>query len=222
MKVDEKAGFSPERDNSTDICTEDMYADETGLKIYGHGKPVRLFVAGLHGNEWKDTTEILMKIRPPERGTLALIPFVRKGEYISTLDPAYYPVMGKSILEAIEALNPETYIELHSYSRENLQNLAGRDRLERIGVPAYSSLKAGVLLGSVSPWVRKKYFPKEALCLSFEIQKENSESREFASSMLDVLKETVSRDEFIEYLKKEFPEQARKAIEDYRRFYGEI
>lgn len=40
--------------------------------------------------------------------------------------------------------------------------------------------------------------------------------------MLDVLKETRSRDEFIEYLKKEFPVQAKKAIDDYRRFYGEI
>lgn len=222
MTANEKAGSSPERDNGNDTYTEVMYANETGLKIYGQGKPVRLFVAGLHGNEWKDTTEILMKIKPPERGTLALIPLVRKGEYTSTLDPAYYPVMGKSILEAIETLNPETYIELHSYSRENLEKLAGRDRLEKIGVPAYSILKSGVLLGSVSPWVRKKYFPKEALCLSFEIQKGNPESREFAASMLEVLKETESRDGFIEYLKNEFPEQAKKAIEDYRRFYGEI
>lgn len=198
------------------------YADETGLKVYGHGKPVRLFVAGLHGDEWKDTTEILMKIKPPKRGTLALIPLVQRGEYTSTLDPAYYPVMGKSILEAIETLGPEIYIELHSYSGENLEKLAGKDRLERIGVPAYSILKSGVLLGSVSPWVRKRYFPKEALCLSFEIQKGNSESREFAASILETLKETGSRDEFIEYLQKEFPEQARKAIEDYRRFYGEI
>lgn len=217
MTATEKAGLSPEEYNFTDTG-----AEEIGLKVYGHNKPVRLFVAGLHGDEWKDTTEILMKIKPPKRGTLALIPLVRKGEYTSTLDSAYYPVMGKSILEAIEALNPEIYIELHSYSRENLEKLAGKDRLERIGIPAYSVLKEGVLLGSVSPWVRKRYFPKEALCLSFEIQKKNPESRKFAASVLEVLKDTESRDEFIEYLKKEFPEQARKAIEDYRRFYGEI
>ncbi|WP_332881693.1 DUF2119 family protein [Methanosarcina horonobensis] len=70
--------------------------------------------------------------------------------------------MGKGILEAIETLNPEIYIELHSYSRENLEKLAGRDRMERIGIPAYSILKAGVLLGSVSPWVRKKIFSKRS------------------------------------------------------------
>ena len=89
-------------------------------------------------------------------------------------------------------------------------------------MPAYSVLKEGVLLGSVSPWIRKKYFPKEALCLSFELQKENIESRKFTARMLEVLKETQSRDEFIEYLKKEFPVQAKKAIEDYRQFYGGI
>ena len=217
MTADEGTDFTQESCNFTDTID-----NENGLKIYGNGKPVRLFVAGLHGDEWKDTTEILLKIKPPERGTLALIPLVRKGEYTSTLDPAYYPVMGKSILEAIEALNPEIYIELHSYSGENIEKLAGKDRLKKIGVPAYSILKAGVLLGSVSPWVRKRYFPKEALCLSFEIQKKNLESKKFAASILEILKETGSRDEFIEYLKKEFPEQARKAIEDYRRFYGEI
>lgn len=217
MTADEKADPPQDIHNCTDACT-----GETELKVYGHGKPVRLFVAGLHGDEWKDTTDILMRIKPPERGTLALIPIVRKGEYTSTLDPAYYPVMGKIILDAIGTLNPEIYIELHSYSRGNLEKLAGRDRLERIGVPAYSILKEGVLLGSVSPWIRKKYFPKEALCLSFEIQKGNPESRKFTSSMLEILKDAESRDEFIEYLKKEFPEQARKAVEDYRRFYGEI
>lgn len=217
MKANEKMISSPKSQNFADT-----YTKETGLRVSGQGKPVRLFVAGLHGDEWKDTTEILMELKPPESGTLALIPLVRKGEYVSTLDPSYYPVMGKRIIEAIEALNPEIYIELHSYSGENLEKLAGRDRLERIGVPAYSVLKAGVLLGSVSPWIRRKYFPKEALCLSFEIQKENPESRKFVTSMLEVLKETESRDEFIEYLKKEFPEQARKAIEDYRHFYGEI
>ncbi|MFZ2499482.1 DUF2119 domain-containing protein [Methanosarcina sp.] len=197
-------------------------SSELGIRIYGRGKPVRLFVAGLHGEEWKDTTEILKSIMPPKNGTLALIPLVSNGKYISTLDPAYYPSTGKKILESIEKLKPEIYIELHSYAGENIDKLAGNDRLNRVGVPAYSVLKEGVLLGSVSPWIRKKYFPKEALCLSFEVRKESRESRKFAASMLEVLKEIQSRDEFIEYLKTEFPLQAKKAIEDYRQFYGEI
>jgi len=216
MKSEEIKGSFPD---------EAGYKDEQadfGMKIYGSGRPVRLVVAGLHGQEWKDTTEILKSIKPPKTGTLALIPLVSSEKYISTLDPGYYPGTGKKILKAIEVLKPEIYIELHSYARKNLEKLAGKDRLDRIGVPAYSVLKEGVLLGSVSPWIRRKYFPKEALCLSFELQKGNIGSRKFATLMLEILKETQSRDEFIEYLKKEFPVQAEKAIEDYRRFYGEI
>jgi hypothetical protein len=192
------------------------------MKIFGNGKPIRLFVAGLHGEEWKDTTGTLRSLTSPKTGTLALIPLVSSGEYVSTLKEEYYPVTGKKIIEAIEELEPEIYVELHSYSRENLEKLTGKDRFERIGVPAYSLLKEGVLLGSVSPWVRKKYFSKEALCLSFEIQKGNIRSRKFTSQMLDVLKEIQTRDEFIEYMNKAFPVQAKKVIEDYRRFYGEI
>ncbi|MCQ1536524.1 DUF2119 domain-containing protein [Methanosarcina sp. KYL-1] len=195
---------------------------EAGIKVYGSGRPVRLFAAGLHGEEWKDTTGILEKIRPPKTGTLVLIPLVSRGEYISTLDPRYYPGLGKEVLRAVEELKPEIYIELHSYAAENFEKLAGKDRINRAGVPAYSVLEAGVLLGSVSPHIRRKYFPKEALCLSFEIEKGRAESREFAARMLEVLKEMETRDEFIEHLKKEFPGQAKKAVEDYRRFYGEI
>lgn len=192
------------------------------MKIYGNGKPTRLFVAGLHGEEWKDTTGILKSLKPPKTGTLALIPLVNNGKYISTLETDYYPKTGKKIIEAIEILKPEIYVELHSYARENFEKLTGKDRFDRIGVPAYSVLKEGVLFGSVSPFIRKKYFSKEALCLSFEIQKGNQKSRKFTALILDTLKETQSRDEFIEYLKKEFPLQANKAIEDYRLFYGEM
>lgn len=203
-------------DSKSNTLPKDM------VKLYGSGKPVRLFVAGLHGEEWKDTTVLLENLKPPKTGTLALIPLISSGEYISTLNPNYYPETGKKILEAVEELKPEIYIELHSYSRENLEKLAGKDRLDRIGVPAYSILKEGVLLGSVSPWIRRKYFPKEALCLSFEIQKGNPDSRKFTALLLGILKETKSRDEFVAYLKNEFPMQAKKAIEDYRQFYGEI
>jgi hypothetical protein len=192
------------------------------IKIYGSGKPVRLFAAGLHGREWEDTTEILRKLNSPKIGTLVLIPLVSKGVYISTLDPSYYPGLGNKILKVIEKFKPEIYIELHSYSGENFEKLTGKTRLLRIGVPAYSVLEAGVLLGSVSPYIRRKYFPKEALCLSFEIEKGRVESRAFVARMLDVIKETESRDGFFEYLKKKFPEQTKKAVEDYKLFYGEI
>lgn len=230
MENSKGKGNSNEKESSEDSFSDDHESADTrsgsypdfGMRIYGCGRPVRLFVAGLHGDEWKDTTGLLRRIKPPKTGTLALIPLVDCGNYISTLNPDYYPGIGKKIVRAIEELKPEIYVELHSYSSKNLEKLAGKNRLELIGVPAYSVLKEGVLLGSVSPWIRRKYFPKESLCLSFELRKGSEESREFAASMLEILKEIQSMDEFIEYMKKEFPVQAKKAMEDYQRFYGEM
>lgn len=205
------------------------------MYISGGGKPVRLFAAGLHGNEWRETSGILREIRDtgkreegkgkretPKTGTLALLPLISKGKYISTLDERYYLGPGKPLLEAIEKLRPDIYVELHSYSKENFEKLAGKDRIRKIGVPAFSVLKDGVLLGSVSPHIRRKYFPKEALCLTFEVEKGNSASKALVSRFVKLIGEMESRDEFIEYLRKEFPEQAQKAIEDYMRFYGEL
>lgn len=193
------------------------------LRIYGSGKPVRLFAAGLHGDEWKDTSWILEETcLPPKTGSLALLPLVSKGEYVSTLDERYYPGPGKHLLKAIEKLRPDIYVELHSYSKENFENLVGKDRIRKIGVPAFSILNEGVLLGSVSPHIRMKYFTKEALCLSFEVEKKNLASGKFVSRFVRQIEEMESRDEFIEYLRVEFPEQARKAIEDYINFYGEL
>lgn len=50
----------------------DEHADST-MKTYGNGRPIRLFVAGLHGEEWKDTTGILKAIKAPKAGTLVNI-----------------------------------------------------------------------------------------------------------------------------------------------------
>ncbi|MDW7732938.1 MAG: DUF2119 domain-containing protein [Methanolobus sp.] len=188
--------------------------------LLGHGKPVRLFVAGLHGNEWKDTTDILENITVPKKGTLATISLVSKGNYISTLDDNYFTEIGQVIIDAVKELRPEVYIELHSYSAENLEKLTEPDRLERVGVPAFSRLDHDVLLGSVAPSIRKKFFPQEALCLTFEIQKENSLSKQYAGKIINRMKEFTSRDEFLECMLSRYPKQARKAIEDYKNFYG--
>ena len=188
--------------------------------MLGHGKPVRLFVAGLHGNEWKDTTDILENISTPEKGSLAIIPVVSKGNYISTLDDNYFTEMGQVIIDAVKELKPEVYIELHSYSAKNLEKLTEPDRLKHVGVPAFSRLDHDVLLGSVAPSIRKKYFPQEALCLTFEIQKENALSKQYASKVINRMKEFTSRDEFLRCMLNRYPKQARIAIEDYRNFYG--
>ncbi|MEZ5333870.1 MAG: DUF2119 domain-containing protein [Methanolobus sp.] len=187
--------------------------------ILGEGKPVRLFVAGLHGEEWKDTTDILENIEAPRIGTLAVIPLVNRGNYVSTLDDSYFTDIGTSIIKAVEELNPEVYIEIHSYSAENLEKLTGAERLQRIGVPAFSRLDHDVLLGSVAPYIRRTYFPQDALCLTFEIQKGNALSKEYATRIINRMKEFTSRDEFLHCMLEKYPKQARKAIEDYKNFY---
>ncbi len=193
------------------------------LKVYegeGNGSPSRLFVAGLHGDEWRDTSQLLHTISPPENGTLAVIPIVNDGEYISTLDEQYYTTVGRRIIDAVNSLHPTIYVELHSYSADNFAKLTDEGRINKTGVPAYIELKDGVLLGSVAPYIRLKHFPMDALCLSFEIQKGSELSRHFAAKILDVVKNCVSRDDFVEYLEERYPLQAKKAIENYKRFYG--
>ena len=167
------------------------------LKILGNGKPVRLFVAGLHGNEWKDTSDILENIEAPETGTLAIIPLVNKENYISTLNESYFTDIGQEIIAAIEQLIPEIYIELHSYSAENQSKLTDPERIDKIGVPAFSKLDNDMLLGSVAPYIRRKYFPIDALCLTFEIQKNNQSSKEYATRFIDRMKECNSNEDFL-------------------------
>lgn len=190
------------------------------LKIYGKGRPFRLFVAGLHGQEWRDTSDVLLNIERPSSGTLAILPVVSRGDYISTLNRDYYKDMGKLIIDLVKAYRPDIYVELHSYSSDNFHKLVSSTRIHEKGVPGFSVLENNVLMGSVSPHIRRDYFPVEALCLTFEIERSDQSSKEFAAKMLQIVKECRSRDGFIEYMMERYPNVAKKAIEDYKKFYG--
>lgn len=190
------------------------------LKIYGKGRPFRLFVAGLHGQEWQDTSDVLLNIGCPSSGTLAILPLVSRGKYISTLDRDYYKGMGKLIIDVVKAYRPDIYVELHSYSSANFHKLVSSTRIHEIGVPGFSVLENNVLMGSVSPHIRRAHFPVEALCLTFEVERSDQSSKEFAVKMLSVVKECRSRDGFIKYMMELYPNVAKKAIEDYKKFYG--
>ncbi|WP_135605308.1 DUF2119 domain-containing protein [Methanococcoides sp. NM1] len=190
------------------------------LKLYGKGRPFRLFVAGLHGSEWRDTSSVLLNLERSFSGTLAILPVVSRGKYISTLDRDYYSGIGKTIVDVVEKYKPDIYVELHSYSKGNICKLVSKDRVNNVGVPGFSTLENGVLMGSVSPLIRREYFPVEALCLTFEVEKDNLQSQNFVSGILDVVKDCNSRDEFIEYMMEHYPEVAKKATDDYKKFYG--
>lgn len=193
------------------------------IERLGSGSPVRLFAGGLHGDEWETTTPLLQGLTRPLTGTLLVMSKVSGNEYLSTLDRDYYTQYAPHLLEAIKEHHPGIYLELHSYSNDNFSILTGDGRLESKGVPAYIELEAGVLIGSVSPHIRRDYFSPHDLCVSFEMPKEPSEQTlEIISRLLDLLKECRDRDAFVRYMKIQYPEQTELAIRNYLNFYGDL
>jgi len=186
----------------------------------GNGDPRRLFIGGLHGDEWKDTSAILESLDAPITGTLTIIPKLTDRAYISTLDDRYYDPgsYGMDVIAAIKDIQPEIYLELHSYS--DFDGLTDPGRIHRVGVPAYIELEDGVLIGSISPILRRTCFSMYDVCISFEIPTENKKSQRLVRKLLLFTKDCVSRDEFLDFLLGEYPDQGKRAIENYKRFYG--
>jgi len=81
----------------------------------GSGDPRRLFVGGLHGDEWMHTSALLESLDAPGAGTLVIIPKLTDRAYVSTLDARYYEGYGRDLVAAIEEIRPAIYLELHSY-----------------------------------------------------------------------------------------------------------
>ncbi|VUT23586.1 MAG: hypothetical protein MASP_00063 [Candidatus Methanolliviera sp. GoM_asphalt] len=187
------------------------------MRKLGSGMPKRLFVAGLHGDEWKDTTDILTSLAPPKIGSLFIISKVSDGAYISTLKSEYYKKDGKKIIESVKKVNPDVYIELHAYNKEHLKDLTDDKRFSKRGVPPYIELEGGVLIGSVSPHIAK-YFPMDRLCLSFEIQKGDERSRRILLELLEILKD-AEVNEFLIDLFKRYPNPVRDATIAYFRYH---
>jgi hypothetical protein len=187
------------------------------MRKLGSGMPKRLFVAGLHGDEWKDTSDILASLAPPKIGSLYIISKVSDGTYISTLKSEYYKKDGKKIIESVKKVNPDVYIELHAYNKEHLKDLTDDKRFSKRGVPPYIELEGGMLIGSVSPHLTK-YFPMDRLCLSFEIQKGDERSRWILLELLEILKD-AEISEFLIYLFKRYPNPVRDATIAYFRYH---
>ncbi|MCD4846441.1 MAG: DUF2119 domain-containing protein [Methanosarcinales archaeon] len=193
------------------------------LKRYGSGAPVRLLVAGLHGDEWRSTSKRLKGLTTPTLGTLLVMLKVSDREYMSTLDKDYYIKYAPLLLDAIRTYRPQIYLELHSYSSRNFAVLTDKGRLEQEGIPAYIEIESGILMGSVSPHIRVDYFSPYDLCISFEMPKHPSEeSLRVIDRLVGVVKECESRSDFVEYMKKHYPRQTSAAIKNYLRFYGHL
>lgn len=198
--------------------------------------PVRLFVGGVHGKEGLTTIKSLKRINSSDIETGKLIIYnCDQSKYISTLDNRYYHTkMGKEILRLINYYNPEMYVEPHCYHPKNYTKLTDPNRKEKVGVPPLIELEKGVLIGSVSPYLRTELFKREDVCLTLEmpclhndysnqdvICPDPEESFDIYLEILKFLAKSNNRADLEEKMVKKYPEQVKTARRFAREFFGE-
>jgi len=195
----------------------------------GFGKPVKLIVGGLHGNEGIVTEHILREIlnrvhRVKLRGRLILCNLTKKEKYISTLCATYYQTdAGKRLLSLIRNYKPEIYIELHSYGKKAYSKLTHPRRKEFFGVPPLVDLEDGILLGSISPHIRTSEFRNHDLCLTLEIPKDlNGDTERKVIKILTLAITSHSQFVFLERLREMYPSQIRIAEKDFYEYFNGI
>ena len=142
------------------------------FKCINKGKgPTKLFIGGVHGNEGKTAIGIFRYLIASDfsNGKNIIYNFDAT-PYISTLKEEYYSsAIGREIIAIIKRYKPDFYTELHCYNLKNYKKLTSPKRRENQGVPPLIELKNHVLISSVSPLIRKKYFKREAICKTLEM-----------------------------------------------------
>lgn len=194
------------------------------LKELGEGSPVRLFVSGLHGNEHETTDIVLEKFsnyisRNETEGKIVLFTLRDVSqEYVSTLEEEYYETeAGQKLLSVINTYQPPIYLELHSYS--NYSKLTDENRMEKEGVPPLVDLGSGILAGSVSPLLRRKFHEND-FCFLLDIPK-GEEIKEELMKIMEIIARGKDRGEIVEKLSTKYPEQMKQMVKHYLEFYGE-
>lgn len=193
------------------------------FKKLGEGSPIRLFVSGLHGDEHKTTNPVLKKfskhISEDETKGKIILSSLNDGkqEYISTLESEYYETeAGQKLLSLINSHDPSIYLELHSYS--NYSDLTNENRMEKEGVPPLVDLGSGILAGSVSPFLRRK-FNENDFCFLLDIPKGKGINEELWKIM-KIIAKGEDRGEIVQKLSTMYPEQMKQMVKHYLEFYG--
>lgn len=184
--------------------------------------PNRLFIGGVHGHEGLTTIKALSQIFDGDvkNGTLHIYNF-DESPYISTLDRHYYSSnIGKKIVGIIRELKPEMYVELHCYNSNSFQKLTDLNRKERTGVPPLIHLEEGVLIGSISPYIRTSLFDEWDVCITLEIPcKASKEAMAVYNKIIKAVSSSKDKHELLDKLREEYPEQvetaAKYAVELY-------
>ncbi|KZX16106.1 hypothetical protein MBCUT_10830 [Methanobrevibacter cuticularis] len=214
--------------------------------------PIKLFIGGLHGNEGKTTIDFLKSLKTNDfsNGRILIYNF-DKTPYVSTLKEEYYSsAIGKKLIAIIKRYKPDFYTELHCYNLKNYKKLISNSRRTIEGVPPLIELRNHVLMSSVSPLIRMKYFDRNTVCKTLEIpcldeqflksypdnqntthvrdnNQINSTDFNMESSFkiyLDILKiiaKSNNRSEFENKMKDIYPEQVRLATEFAKDIFGE-
>lgn len=183
-------------------------------EIKKSSSPKRLFIGGVHGHEGKTTINALSQIEDDyvNCGILRIYNF-DESPYISTLDRHYYlSERGKEIIDIIKNLKPEMYMELHCYNSNSFKKLTDLNRKEDTGVPPLIHLEEGVLIGSLSPYIRTSLFDEWDVCITLEIP--CNPTKKAMDVYLKIIKAVAgSKDKYdlLHKLRNDYPEQIETA-----------
>ena len=189
----------------------------------GNG-PVRLFIGGVHGKEGLTTIDALSQISEDniKNGDLTMYNF-DKSPYISTLDRHYYgSERGKKIVSIIRSLKPEMYVELHCYNSNSFEKLTDLNRKERTGVPPLIHLEKGVLIGSISPYIRTSLFKEWDVCITLEIPcKYSKKAFDVYLKVMKAVAGSKDKYELLDKVRVDYPEQVEIAAKYAIELYGD-
>ena len=192
-----------------------------------------MFVGGIHGHEGETTIDFLKSLTFSDfsNGKTFIYNFDNT-HYISTLKKDYYnSKIGKKIINLIKKHKPDFYTELHCYNIKNYKNLISPNRRNSQGVPPLIELENYVLISSVSPLIRTKYFQMETVCKTLEIpclNKNNFNERFSENSEVDIylnvlklIAKSNNRKEFENKMITLYPKQVKLAINYSNEIFGE-
>ena len=186
--------------------------------------PTRIFVGGVHGKEGLTTLNLIKHLKEDDVADGKLLLYnCPESKYISTLDPLYYhSAIGKKILRLVKNYKPEIYVELHCYKPESYLKLIDRNRKKSVGVPPLIELEHGVLISSVAPYLRTKFFKRNDVCITLEMPCRPTENS--CNIYLEVMKAIAgsrNRSELEDKLNIKYPSQVKRAQRYAAEFFGE-
>ncbi|MEN6328714.1 MAG: DUF2119 domain-containing protein [Methanobacteriaceae archaeon] len=186
--------------------------------------PNRLFIGGVHGKEGRSTIQVLKQLSDDDVKEGRLVIYnCDDTPYLSTLKREYYQTsIGKEILYLIDYYQPQVYVELHCYKKKNYNRLTSPNRRSEQGVPPLIELEGGVLIGSVSPYIRTSLFKKDDVCMTLEMPCDaGQESLHVYRNILKIIAGSNNRKELEEKMIQAYPQQVETAKRYALEFFGD-